>query len=91
MKIEMITWDEGSVDHVAKHSVSPEEVEEALFNEEYPPLIMKGRDGRLLAFSKTDGGRFLLIVLAIRYRKTRIVTARDMTEKEKHFLRKKKK
>ena len=90
MKIEKISWDQETVDHISNHSVSPEEVEEALFNEEAAPLIMRGKEGRYLAYGKTDGGRLLLIVWVPRYRKTKIVTARDMNEKEKRFYRRSK-
>ena len=90
MKIERISWDEETVDHISKHSVSPEEVEEALFNEIDSPLIMRGKEGRYLAYGKTNGGRLLLVVWASRYRKTKIITARDMSKKEKQFYKRRK-
>lgn len=34
MKIENISWDEETVLLIARHSVSPEEVEEVLFNDD---------------------------------------------------------
>ena len=91
MRIEKISWDEDTAGHIARHSVSPEEVEEALFNEDEPPLILRGREGRYLSYGKTGGGRFLLIVLTVLHRKTRVITARDMTEKEKQHYRRKRK
>jgi len=91
MRIEKISWDEDSVDHIGRHSVSPEEVKEALFNENETPLILRGREGRYLSYGKTGGGRFLLIVLTVHYRKTRIITARDMTENEKQHYRRSRK
>lgn len=87
MKIEKISWDQETVDHISNHSVSPEEVEEVLFNEEAPPLFMRGREGRHHAYGRTGGGRLLLIVWVLRHRKTRIITARDMNPKEKRFYR----
>jgi hypothetical protein len=90
MKIEKISWDEETIDHISKHSVSPEEVEEALFNEIDSPLIMRGKEGRYLAYGKTNGGRLLLVVWASRYRKTKIITARDMSKKEKQFYKRRK-
>jgi len=90
MKIEKISWDEETIDHTSKHSVSPEEVEEALFNEIDSPLIMRGKEGRYLAYGKTNGGRLLLVVWASRYRKTKIITARDMSKKEKQFYKRRK-
>jgi uncharacterized DUF497 family protein len=91
MRIEKISWDQDSVDHIGMHSISPEEVEEALFNEDETPLILRGREGRYLSYGKTGGGRFLLIVLTVYFRKTRIITARDMTEKEKQHYRRRRK
>lgn len=90
MKIETISWDQETVDHMSSHSVSPEEVEEVLFNDENSPLIMRGKEGRYLAYGKTSGGRLLLVVWASKYRKTKIITARDMTKKEKQFYKRRK-
>ena len=90
MKIENITWDEDAANHIARHAVSPEEVEEVLFNDSDLPRIMRGKENRYLAYGKTSAGRFLLVVLIIANRKTRIITARDMTDREKKFYRRKK-
>jgi uncharacterized DUF497 family protein len=87
LKIERISWDQETVDHISNHLVSPEEVEELLFNDEDIPLIMRGKEGKYLAYGKTRGGRLLFIVWASKYKKTKIITARDMTEKEKRFYR----
>ena len=91
MKIQNITWDQETVDHIARHAVSPEEVEQVLFNDEDVPIIMRGGENKYLTYGETDSRRFLFIVWVSKYRKTRIVTARDMTQKEKQFYRKRKK
>ena len=90
MKIEKISWDQETVDHISNHLVSPQEVEELLFNDMDSPLIMRGKEGKYLAYGKTNGGRFLLVVWASKYRKTKIITARDMTKNEKQFYKKRK-
>jgi uncharacterized DUF497 family protein len=93
MKIERISWDQETVDHISNHSVSPEEpeeVEELLFNDVDSPLIMRGKEGKYLAYGKTNGGRLLLVVWAALYRKTKIITARDMSKKEKQFYKRRK-
>jgi len=87
VKIEIISWDEQTVDHISNHSVSPEEVEEVLFNDADTPLILRGKEGKYLAYGRTREGRLLLVVWASRYRKTKIITARDMTKREKQFYR----
>jgi uncharacterized DUF497 family protein len=51
---------------------------------------MRGRENKYLTYGETDSSRFLFIVWVSKYRKTRIVTARDMTQKEKQFYRKRK-
>jgi len=91
MKIEKISWDQETVDHISNHSVTPEEVEELLFNNVTSPLIMRGKEGKYLAYGKTNGGRFLLVVWAAKYRKTKIITARDMSKNEKQFYKRRKK
>lgn len=90
MKIERISWNQETVDHICNHSVSPEEVEELLFNDVDSPLIMRGKEGKYLAYGKTNGGRLLLVVWAALYRKTKIITARDMSKKEKQFYKRRK-
>jgi uncharacterized DUF497 family protein len=52
---------------------------------------MRGREGRYLAYGKTNGGRFLLVVWIFKNRRTKIITARDMTKKERQFYRRRKK
>jgi hypothetical protein len=90
LKIEKISWDEEIADHISNHLVSPEEVEEVLFNDVDTPLMMRGKEGKSLAYGKTHGGRLLFIVWASKNKKTKIITARDMTEKEKRFYRRRK-
>jgi len=91
MKIQKITWDQETVDHISRHGVAPEEVEQLLFSENDEPIIMRGKQNKYLAYGKTDSGRLLLIVWVTRYKKTHVITARDMSKKEKQFYRKRKK
>jgi len=79
-----------TTDQISNHSVSPEEVEEVLFNDTDIPLIMRGKEGKYLAYGKTNGGRLLLVVWASKYRKTKIITARNMTKKEKQLYKRRK-
>ena len=91
MKIQNISWDQQTVDHIANHVVSPEEVEQVLFNDYDIPVIMRGKENKYITYGATDSRRFLFVAWVSKYRKTRIVTARDMTRKEKQFYRKRKK
>jgi len=90
LKIEKISRDQKTVNNISNHLVSPEGVEEVLFNDVDTPLIMRGKEGNYVAYGKTHGGRLLFIVWALKYKKTKIITARDMTEKEKRFYRRRK-
>ena len=42
-------------------------------------------------YGKTDSGRYLFIVWVMAYRKTKIITAREMTAREKQFYKRSKK
>ena len=83
--IKGFVWDEGNVSHIAKHGVTPDEVEEALSD---APVVFRGRDGRYLAHGRTEGGRLLFVVYATTSRgKIRAITARDMRDSEKRLWR----
>ena len=89
MRISEIVWTEADVEHIARHSVTPDEVEEVLAA---GPVWRRGRPhpetGRksLYALGKTDSGRYLFIVLSPRgHGRARCVTAREMDEKAKRY------
>ena len=85
MRITDFEWDEDNIEHIARHGVSPEEVEEACYSK---PFVLKGRQGTHLIYSQTDDGRYLLVVA--RYQGQgliRAITARDMTDSEKKLCR----
>ena len=77
MKIQKISWDQETSDHIYRHAVSPEEVEQVLFIYNHVPVIMRGKEGEYLVYGKTDSDRFLFVVWVSKYRKTNIITARD--------------
>ena len=86
--ISSIKWTDESIEHVARHVVRPEEVEEACFNEEEIPLIRSGRESHHYVFGKTYSGRFLFIVVRfIRQGEIKVITARDMNEWEKSYFK----
>jgi hypothetical protein len=86
--ISSIKWTEERIDHIAIHSVTPQEVEEVCFNEEDLPLIRSGRDKLHYVFGKEVSGRFLFIVVRfLRPGEVRLVTARDMNAWEKKYFK----
>ena len=80
-------WDQGNAEKVwVRHQVSPGECEEAFFNE--PFLVAKDeehsqREPRYYALGQTDAGRALFLVFAIRGELVRVITARDMSRRER--------
>jgi len=87
--ITSIKWTDKSIEHVSRHMVRPEEVEEACFNEDEIPLIRSGRENLHYVFRKTYSGRFLFVVVRfIRQGEARVITARGMSEWEKAYFRK---
>lgn len=84
MEIKYFTWDEDTIDHIARHGITPEEVEEIAF--EGSPYIRKGRQGRRYLYGKTIGGRYLFIVYVLTDKgKAQVITARDMDQKERRL------
>ena len=85
MRIDDFQWDEENIDHIARHGVSPEEVEEACYRR---PFVLKGRGGTYLIYSQTDDGRYLLVVARYKGRgMIRVITSRDMTDAERRLCR----
>lgn len=77
-----IRWTDDSEDHIARHDVSPAEVEEVVYMR--PRLIDPGRNDTELVFGRTVAGRYVLVVLAeAEDGRSTIVTAREMTDSDR--------
>ena len=80
-------WDDHNVEKSwATHRVAFWECEEVFFNE--PLLAAKDAmhsspEQRFYALGQTNGGRFLFVVFTVRRDLIRVISARDMTPKEK--------
>jgi len=84
MIIEFLQWDEHNINHIARHNIMPEEIEEVCFNDEIKPRIEKGRYKRYYILGQTFDGRYIFIVIEyLGGKKARTITARDMTYSEK--------
>ena len=84
--IESFDWDKGNVEkNWINHRVSISECEEVFTNE--PLIIERAKsytaEERQAAFGKTDEGRLLAVVFTIRSNKIRVISARDMSRKER--------
>ncbi len=91
MYIEYLYWKDHITEKIiAKHGVTPEEVEEVIY--EGNPDVRKTGKNRYLVWGLSCSGRYLLIVLEDESAGVYIpITARDMTKKEKSAFKKIKK
>lgn len=87
MRIENIIWLPHIVDKLAwKHNVTPQEVEEILFDNPLYRKVQKGHipgENLYAALGRTEAGRFLIVFFV--YKTTHealLISARDMTKKE---------
>ena len=80
-------WDDGNTGkNWFKHKVTPSECEQIFFNQ---PLVVKGDpkhsidEKRLYALGQTNLKRFLFIAFTVRKNMIRVISARDMSRKER--------
>jgi len=85
--IEELIWDEWNVEHIKKHSVSVGEIEEAC---DLVIKTYKSYQNRLIVLGKTKDNRLITIVLMKKSKGSYyVVTARDMSRKEKKLINEK--
>lgn len=80
MRLRYLDWDEANIAHIARHNVTPDEVDEA-FEEKH--LVYKSRDGRYTLLGRSAAGRYLMIAFAVNVGVVRVITTRDMNRAEK--------
>lgn len=86
MRIRYLKWDRDNIEHIRRHRVTQEEVEEVCKGRFW---LRRGRDRRHLFFGQTYAGRYLFLVMReVEKGVFRPITARDMTEREKQAYRK---
>ena len=89
MKIYELIWPQDRIEHIARHGVTPDEVEEVFLNK---PFIQRaksqGENPVYHVLGQTNSGRYLFCVV-IRFPHSRgyPVTARPMTDREKRRYR----
>lgn len=86
----MFEWDEGNVDHIARHGVLPEEAEEAASDPArvYRAVHAVPGERRWAVIGMTEAGRIVFVVYTRRSRRVRVVSVRDAGENEKlHYRR----
>jgi len=84
-------WDDGNADkNWERHRVSRSEAEETFFSQ---PLVVADDEAhsttedRFYALGHTHRGRLLFVVFTIRRRRIRVISARDMTKREREIYR----
>ena len=78
MKVTSLEWDDHNIEHIARHGVSPQEVEEVCFGLH---ICMKERVDRYVLSGKTPDGRYLIVVIQRLHADAfRPITAFDMSE-----------
>ncbi len=91
--VEGFEWDEHNLyKNERKHNVHYTEVEELFFNR---PLVVgddhkhSQSEKRYYVLGRTDAGRKLFVVFTIRNNKIRVISARDMSRKERRIYEQK--
>lgn len=91
MYINEFVWNQETIEHILRHNVLPEEVEEMCFNS---PHIIKSKQAArganpvYYAMGKTESGRYLLVVfIYLGKNRALVITARDMDDKERIYYR----
>lgn len=81
-------WDNGNVDHIARHGIEPWEPEDVLLDpRRYVYPAARGEERRFIAVGAASDGRMLAVVYTIRSAKVRVVTAREAQEWERRRYR----
>jgi len=83
----VINWTDRSIEHIAKHEVEPYEVEEGLLEDD--PKIESTQKDRRGILCQTITGRYITVIVSYppEDNTIRIITARDMTKREKRRYR----
>lgn len=80
--VERLIWTNQNIAHIARHEVTPQEVEEVCHND---PVFISGHSGRLMVIGKSDTGRAITVILDLEDDRGvwHVVTARSADRKER--------
>jgi len=86
MKIDSLYWDDENIEHISKHNVTPQEVEDVCFETH---IIRREGDRRYILSGQSANGRYLNVVIERVDRGLfRPITAFEMSESYKRSYRK---
>jgi len=84
MHITALVWDDENVAHITRHSVQPTEVEGVCFGQR--KVLLRAKEGRYAVLGRTEAGRYLKVIVTFPVRgRSRVITAREMTTKERRY------
>lgn len=87
MKIVSLVWDDANIEHIARHNVSPREVEDVCFGAHF---CKKENSCRYILSGQSDNGRYLNVVIErIGRGLFRPITAFEMSESYKRKFKNK--
>jgi uncharacterized DUF497 family protein len=79
-------WDAANRSHIARHSITPAEAEEAVRIDPLEAAVQEHEsEARVLCFGRTKAGRLLTILYTERRGKIRVVTGYEMTEEQQRL------
>lgn len=89
MEPGIFRWDRANIDHIARHNLEPEDVEEALLDPGgiNAPAYNAASERRYGLIGATEAGRVLYVVYTERSGDFRVVTARDADVSQKRRYR----
>jgi uncharacterized DUF497 family protein len=77
-------WDVHNIGHIARHGVTPMEVEEVTgWPHAIVPAAARRSEKRWKLFGRTTAGRYVVVVFTIRHKRIRTVTAYPMNQTER--------
>ncbi len=86
MKIDSLYWDDENIEHISKHNVNPQEVEDICFGTH---IIRREGDRRYILSGQSANGRYLNVVIErVGKGLFKPITAFEMSESYKRRYRK---
>ncbi len=83
IKIDQLIWDEWNIKHIRKHSISQQEVEEAIIN---VVAHRKGYRRRIILIGRSKTRILSVIAVKEHSSKYYVITARDADKKERKLI-----
>lgn len=82
-------WNDGNIQHIARHNVAPEEAEQVIQNDPVDVgVTLRNNEARKLHLGETNAGRVLFVVATEQNGLIRVVTARPARRGERDFYSK---